>query len=160
MLAVAPGAKNMGPTAEEIADLAPPFSVFVARAASCPEADSMIDGCESEVIAKLSRRQHRLRVETGGWFSAPDQTLAVPPETGPAEGLFGVVSRHCGCRRRMAAMRQKRTLGSVRIVDATVPQPFAVGYTSALARASALSRRAMAAIVTPGATLKAWKPPG
>jgi hypothetical protein len=34
------------------------------------------------------------RVETGGWFSAPDQTLAVPPETGPAEGLFGVESGH------------------------------------------------------------------
>lgn len=33
-------------------------------------------------------------------------------------------------------------------------------YASALARASVLSRRAMAAIVTPGATLKAWKPPG
>ena len=32
------------------------------------------------------------RVETGGWFSAPDQTFAVPPEAGSAEGLFGVGS--------------------------------------------------------------------
>ena len=32
------------------------------------------------------------RIAIGGSFSAPDQTLAVPPEAGPAQGLLGVGS--------------------------------------------------------------------
>jgi hypothetical protein len=45
------------------------------------------------------------RVVTGGWFSAPDQTLAFPPETGPVEGLFGT---RTGSRPRASNDKQPR----------------------------------------------------
>jgi len=44
----------------------------------------------------VAARFHTASVEVGGWFSAADQTLAVPPETGPAQGLFAVERRLCG----------------------------------------------------------------